>query len=112
MWLIARGMGIDTGLVYFAGALPLAMLFSRLPISFDGIGVFEAVFVVLISLAGISAAQAVAISVTGRMIMLLVLIPWWLAFVVTSGSLRVPRVSGKGVVGTEILPGNLQRREP
>lgn len=90
MWVIARGMGIETGLLYFAGALPLAMLFSRLPISFDGIGVFEAVFVVLISLAGVSASQAVAISITGRMIMLLVLIPWWMAFVITTGNIHAP----------------------
>jgi uncharacterized protein (TIRG00374 family) len=92
MWVIARGMGIETGLLYFAGALPLAMLFSRLPISFDGIGVFEAVFVVLISLAGVSASQAVAISITGRMIMLLVLIPWWMAFVITTGNFHAPNI--------------------
>ncbi|PJB31136.1 MAG: hypothetical protein CO109_11625, partial [Deltaproteobacteria bacterium CG_4_9_14_3_um_filter_65_9] len=73
MWVIARGMGIEAGLVYFAGALPLAMLFSRLPISFDGIGVFEVVFVLLISITGVSASQAVAISLTGRLIMLMVL---------------------------------------
>jgi len=90
MWLIARGMGIETGLLYFAGALPLAMLFSRLPISFDGIGVFEVVFVLLISLAGVSASQAVAISITGRMIMLLVMIPWWLVFVITTGNIHAP----------------------
>ena len=90
MWLIARGMGIESGLVYFAGALPMAMLFSRLPISFDGIGVFEVVFVLLISLTGVSASQAVAISLTGRMIMLLVMIPWWLVLVITTGSIHAP----------------------
>jgi uncharacterized protein (TIRG00374 family) len=111
MWVIARGMGIESGLVYFAGALPLAMLFSRLPISFDGIGVFEAVFVLLISLAGVSASQAVAISLTGRLIMLLVLIPWWLAFVIVSGNIHVPRVLPKESAGQEIAGESMGRRD-
>jgi uncharacterized protein (TIRG00374 family) len=112
MWVIARGMGIEAGLLYFAGALPLAMLFSRLPISFDGIGVFEAVFVVLISLAGVSAAQAVAIAITGRIIMLLVLVPWWLGFVVASGNLSVPHAPETERATQEIVAGGLDRREP
>jgi len=112
LWAIARGMGIETGLLYFAGALPLAMLFSRLPISFDGIGVFEAVFVVLIALAGVSASQAVAISVTGRILMLLVLIPWWLAFVFARGNLRAPHVRGREGVGAEVVAGGMDGRKP
>jgi uncharacterized protein (TIRG00374 family) len=101
MWVIARGMGIEAGLVYFAGALPLAMLFSRLPISFDGIGVFEVVFVLLISITGVSASQAVAISLTGRLIMLLVLIPWWLTFVIDSGNIHMPRNLQQEGVGSK-----------
>ena len=103
MWVIARGMGIEAGLVYFAGALPLAMLFSRLPISFDGIGVFEVVFVLLISITGVSASQAVAISLTGRLIMLMVLIPWWLAFVIDSGNIQMPRILQQEDVGSETV---------
>jgi len=103
MWVIARGMGIEAGLVYFAGALPLAMLFSRLPISFDGIGVFEVVFVLLISITGVSASQAVAISLTGRLIMLMVLIPWWLAFVIDSGNIHMPRILQQEDVGSETV---------
>jgi uncharacterized protein (TIRG00374 family) len=103
MWVIAQGMGIEAGLVYFAGALPLAMLFSRLPISFDGIGVFEVVFVLLISITGVSASQAVAISLTGRLIMLLVLIPWWLAFVIDSGNIHMPRILQQEGVGSKTV---------
>src|SRR4029453_10924205 len=67
-WLVARGMGINVGALYFAATLPLALLIARLPISIDGIGVFEGVFVVLMSLAGLSAAQAVAIAVASRIL--------------------------------------------
>jgi glycosyltransferase 2 family protein len=92
MWLIARGMGIRSDLLYFAGALPLAMLFMRLPISFDGIGVFEGVFALLMSLAGMTVSQSVAISLTSRVIILIVMVPWWLAFVLVSGDHHRPLI--------------------
>jgi glycosyltransferase 2 family protein len=109
MWLIARGMGIRSDLLYFAGALPLAMLFMRLPISLDGIGVFEVVFVLLMSLAGISASQSVAISITSRVIILIVMVPWWLAFVFVSGDHHVPVIPIEEKSGTEPVERRLLR---
>lgn len=91
-WLIARGMGIEVGLLYFAVALPMALLVSRIPISIDGIGVFEGVFIVLMSLAGLSAAQAVAIAVVGRILQTLTFFPWWAAFIISNKDLRVPKM--------------------
>lgn len=82
-WLVAQGMGIDVGVLYFAAALPLALLISRLPISIDGIGVFEGMFIVLMTLAGLSAAQAVAIAVVSRILSTVTYIPWWFAYVVS-----------------------------
>jgi uncharacterized protein (TIRG00374 family) len=87
-WLVARAMGIDVGVLYFAAALPLALLISRLPISIDGIGVFEGMFIVLMSLAGLSAAQAVAIAVVSRILGTITYIPWWFAYVISSRKLR------------------------
>jgi uncharacterized membrane protein YbhN (UPF0104 family) len=87
-------MGIDVGMLYFAVALPLALLVSRIPISIDGIGVFEGMFIVLMSIAGLSAAQAVAIAVVGRILQTAVLIPWWMAFVITHRDLRTPHPLG------------------
>lgn len=94
-WLIAEGMGIDTGILYFAMALPLAMLASRIPISFDGLGIFEGVFILLMSQAGLTASQAVAIAIVGRIMLTVTLIPWWLAYVLTQKDIRVPRPFGK-----------------
>jgi uncharacterized protein (TIRG00374 family) len=89
-WLIARGMGIDVGVLYFAAALPLALLISRIPISIDGIGVFEGVFVVLMTMAGLSAVESVAIAIVGRILQTLTLFPWWLGYVVSRKDIRVP----------------------
>jgi len=88
-WLVAQGMGINVGALYLAAALPLALLIARLPISIDGIGVFEGVFIVLMSLAGLSAPQAVAIAVASRILGTITYIPWWIAYVLsTNRSLR------------------------
>jgi uncharacterized membrane protein YbhN (UPF0104 family) len=78
-WCTARAVGADVGLVFMAGVLPLTLLVARLPISFDGIGVFEAVFIGLMSLGGVPAAQAAAVAVLGRVVQTLAWIPWWLA---------------------------------
>jgi hypothetical protein len=88
-WLVALGMGINVRALYLAATMPLALLISRLPISIDGIGVFEGVFVVLMSLAGLSAAQALAIAVASRILGTIAYIPWWIAYLVsTNRSLR------------------------
>jgi uncharacterized protein (TIRG00374 family) len=78
-WLIALGLGIDASFFFMAAVLPLAILISRIPISVDGLGVFEAIFIVLMSLAGISVAQAVAISFVSRVVQILSWLPWWCA---------------------------------
>jgi len=94
-WLVARGMGIDVGVLYFAAALPMALLISRLPISIDGIGIFEGIFIVLMSLAGLSAAQAMAIAVVSRILGTITYIPWWIAYSISSRKYRGPHPLGE-----------------
>jgi uncharacterized protein (TIRG00374 family) len=91
IWLIARGLGVDVGLLYIAGVFPLVFLIAQLPISIDGLGVFDGAFILLMSLAGVSAAEAVAIAFVGRILQTASWLPWWLAHVVSSRSLR-PRI--------------------
>lgn len=87
-WLIAVGMGIDVGLLYVAGAVPLALLIARIPVSIDGLGVYDGVFIVLMALAGVSPAESVAIALIGRILQIIAWLPWWAAHVLGSGSLR------------------------
>lgn len=90
-WLIARGLGVDVSLLYIAAAVPLAFLISRIPVSIDGLGVFEGVFLLLISPAGVPAAEAIAIPLTGRILSTASCLPWWMAYVIGSRSLQPPR---------------------
>lgn len=92
-WTLAKGLGVPVDLLLLLGVLPLSTLISRLPISFDGLGVFEAVFVGLLVLAGIDAEAALAIAISGRIIQLLAFLPWWFAHVAQSGAVRPPPTS-------------------
>lgn len=89
-WTLALGLGVDVNLLLLLGVLPISTLISRLPISFDGLGVFEAVFVGLLVLAGIDAEAALAIAISGRVIQLFAFLPWWFAYVARSGAVRPP----------------------
>ena len=90
-WLIARGMGIEVGIAFIAGAVPLAMLVSRLPVAFNGIGVFEGAFIVLMAIAGVTATEAVAISLAGRVLQTASWLPWWGAYVLNIGEVKPPQ---------------------
>ena len=91
-WLTALALNVEIGIVFMAAVIPLTLLVSRLPISIDGIGVFEALFVLFMAMAGISAAEAVSISVAARVLQIVSSTPWWLAYIVENNrfSFRVP----------------------
>lgn len=89
-WTLARGLGVPVDLLLMLGVLPVAMLISRLPVSFDGLGIFEVVFVGLLLLAGISAESSLAIAISGRVIQIAAFLPWWFAHVLNSGAVRPP----------------------
>lgn len=89
-WTIAEGLGLDVNPLVLLGAFPIAMLVSRLPVSLDGIGVFEALFIGLMLLAGISGEAAFAIALLGRVLQLIAWLPWWFAQVLRLGSARPP----------------------
>lgn len=90
-WLIALALGIDTGIVFLAGVVPLALLVSRLPVSVNGIGVFEGIFVLLMSTAGVSASEAVAICLAARVLQTASWLPWWMADLTWAGDTRPSR---------------------
>jgi uncharacterized protein (TIRG00374 family) len=89
-WTLAQGLGVDVDLLLMLGVLPISTLISRLPISFDGWGVYEAVFIGLLVLAGIDAAAALAMALSGRIIQVFAFLPWWIAYVARSGAISPP----------------------
>jgi len=90
-WLIAKALGIEVGLLFIAGVLPLALLISRIPVSINGLGVFDGVFVLLMSFLGVPAVEAITMVLFGRVIQVVSWLPWWLVHIVGTRSLEVPR---------------------
>jgi uncharacterized protein (TIRG00374 family) len=95
-WLIARGLGVEVGVLYIAGVVPLVILISRIPVSINGMGVFDGAFILLMSLAGVTAAESLAIVLAGRILQAAAWLPWWLAYVIGYGKLRSPRLITEG----------------
>jgi glycosyltransferase 2 family protein len=86
-WLVALSLGIHAGILAFMVAVPLSALVSRVPIGLGGLGTFEAAFALLLSLAGITGTEAIAIAFSGRILQILSWLPWWFAHVVSRGNI-------------------------
>lgn len=89
-WVAAWGMAVDASLVYVTAAVPVAYLVSRFPVSVSGIGVFEGVFVLMMAAGGIKTENALAIALVGRGLQIVCWLPWWVAYVAGSGTVRRP----------------------
>jgi glycosyltransferase 2 family protein len=96
LWLTAQALDIEVSLIYMAGLVPLAFLISRIPVAISHVGVFEGVFMVLMSFAGLSAAESIAIALAARVLEMASWLPWWMAHVIGYGELRPPRIVPEG----------------
>jgi uncharacterized protein (TIRG00374 family) len=92
-WLLLKGMGVEVNAVLLFCALLLSVIAARLPVSIDGLGVFEGVLAALLGLAGVQPEYSVAAALTGRALQIVACLPWWVAFTRTSGPLGVRSLS-------------------
>lgn len=90
IFLLVRALNVDVTFLELVVIVPLTVLASRLPISLDGLGVQEGLYVALFALIGISAADALLVSATIRVSNLLSCLPWALHYVLTSHREGVP----------------------
>jgi len=83
--LVARALEVSFNPEFIFAAVPLAILVSRLPISLDGIGVYEGIFIAIMALGGVKPADALAISLAARALQIVVWFPWWLMLAARTG---------------------------
>lgn len=83
--LVARALEVPFNPVFMFAAVPLAILVSRLPVSLDGIGVYEGIFIAIMSLGGVKPADALAVSLAARALQIVVWFPWWLMLAARTG---------------------------
>ncbi|MFC4308917.1 YbhN family protein [Steroidobacter flavus] len=83
--LVARALEVPFNPIFMFAAVPLAILVSRLPISLDGIGVYEGIFIAIMALGGVKPADALAVSLAARALQIVVWFPWWLMLAARTG---------------------------
>ncbi|HLS81520.1 MAG TPA: lysylphosphatidylglycerol synthase transmembrane domain-containing protein [Steroidobacter sp.] len=88
--LIAVALGVEFNALFLLAAVPLAILISRLPVSIDGLGVYEGIFMAVMALGGVPPEDSLAISLAARALQILVWLPWWLMLVARTGEIRPP----------------------
>lgn len=81
-FLIVRALGVDVSILEIIAIVPVIVLALRLPISIDGIGVQEGLIVGLFALAGVSAAEALLMSVSARVITVVAAAPWTIYYII------------------------------
>ncbi|HET7598762.1 MAG TPA: lysylphosphatidylglycerol synthase transmembrane domain-containing protein [Gemmatimonadales bacterium] len=96
-WLGAKALDVPAGAAAMFAAIPLACFMARLPIGIWGMGVMEATVVYLLRFFGITAADALAIALLGRLVELGSIIPgaFLLGDLATGGEPRL-RKSARG----------------
>ncbi|GFE83949.1 hypothetical protein GCM10011487_59490 [Steroidobacter agaridevorans] len=83
--LVARALEVPFSPAFIFAAVPLAILVSRLPVSLDGIGVYEGIFIAIMALGGVKPADALAVSLAARALQIVVWFPWWLMLAARTG---------------------------
>ena len=88
--LVALALQLHFNALFVLAAVPLAILISRLPISIDGLGVYEGIFIAIMTLGGMRPDDSLALSLAARLFQIVVWMPWWLMLVARIGGLRPP----------------------
>jgi len=88
--LVAMALQLEFNAVFLLAAVPLAILISRLPISIDGLGVYEGIFIGIMTLGGMRPDHSLALSLAARAFQIVVWFPWWLMLVARIGAMRPP----------------------
>lgn len=88
--VVAIALGVEFNALFLFAAVPLAILVSRLPVSLDGIGVYEGIFMAVMTLGGVRPEDSLAVSLAARALQIITWTPWWLAMLSRTGFARPP----------------------
>ena len=80
--VLAVAFGVDATIVELFAIVPIIVLGSRLPISMDGLGVQEGLYVVMFGLIGVTPSEALLLSLSFRILVLVTLIPFVVWYIV------------------------------
>ncbi len=96
-YIVARNLGIDVRLAYFFFFIPLATVFSMVPISVGGLGLREGAFVYLFTMVGATKEQAISLSLIWFAVMVVVSMIGGVAFIKMGGYAKEIPKDAKGI---------------
>jgi uncharacterized protein (TIRG00374 family) len=79
-FLLALALQIDVSILELLAVVPLIILAIRIPISFEGIGVQEGLYVGLLGLVGVPGVEALVLSALTRVLFIACSLPWGIHF--------------------------------
>ena len=74
-YVVALALGVELPLVVYFAFLPFVTLMNRMPISFDGFGINEALFIYFLALFGVPGEQGFVIGLVNHMLFLVGVMP-------------------------------------
>lgn len=80
-FIIALALDAYVPLSYLFVIVPIELVLIRLPISFDGFGIREGIFVYFLALIGMGPDVAFTIGLTNHLLFLIAIVPGWLFYV-------------------------------
>ncbi|MCD6419494.1 MAG: flippase-like domain-containing protein [Synergistetes bacterium] len=80
-YISARAIGFAVSIWVFLVVIPIVLLVTRIPISFNGIGINEGLLVYFFSLLGLSTAGAFSIGLLGHVGVLLACVPGFIFYI-------------------------------
>ncbi|MFL6577478.1 MAG: glycosyltransferase [Povalibacter sp.] len=104
---LAKGLGLEVAPGWLFSGVMSSLIVARLPVSIDGIGVFDGLFATLMTLGGVPASASVAITFVGRILQMLACAPWALAFLAMRKSVQSPS-TGRAEDAVAGVPSNKQ----
>lgn len=83
--LRSYALHINVSIVQLAVVVPIVVLIVRLPITFNGYGIEEGMYIALLGLVGVSPSEAFLLSVSGRILLLLTAVPAGIYSILSGG---------------------------
>lgn len=83
-YIVALALGVEVPLIVFFAFLPLVTLLNRLPISFDGFGINEALFIYFLALFGVAHESGFLIGLVSHLLFIAGVLPGGLFYVFSS----------------------------
>jgi uncharacterized protein (TIRG00374 family) len=74
-WVVAHALGVDVSFGWFLVIVPLELVLIRIPVSFDGFGIREGLFVYFLAMVGVDQATAFAVGLLNHVLFLVAVLP-------------------------------------